>query len=347
MTTNVLVIGGGQAGLAAGYYLTLAGIDFIIVDGSSRVGDSWRNRYDSLLLFTPKGYSELPGLSFPGKKEQLPNKNETADYLETYASNFQLPLHLNTSVISLNKSNGLFYITTNKEDYIARHVIIATGPFHKEAIPDIASKISTDVKQIHSASYKNPEQLSEGDTLVVGAGNSGTQIAVEISKHRKVYLSSGHRPLLLPLHIGGKNIFYWFDKLGILKATAHSFIGKKIQSRPDPIFGFELKKRIKASAITLVPRTIDAKNKSIIFSDGSQREFTNIIWSTGFKPDYKWLELSHVINERGAIKHERGITPESGLYIVGMPWQHRRTSALIGGVGLDAQHVVNEIIRDH
>lgn len=316
------------------------------MDGSSRVGDSWRNRYDSLVLFTPKGYSELPDMPFPGKREQLPNKNETADYLEKYASNYQFPIHLYTRVISLSKNDGLFYIMTNKEDYIAHKVIIATGPFHKELIPDFASKISADVKQIHSASYINPGQLSEGDTLVVGAGNSGAQIAVEISNHRKVYLSSGHRPLSLPLHIGGKSIFYWFDKLGILKATAHSFIGKKIQSRPDPIFGFELKQRLKSSAITLLPRAIDAKNKNIIFSNDSQLEFKNIIWSTGFKPDYNWLELPRVLNERGAIKHQRGITTESGLYIVGMPWQHRRTSALIGGVGADAQYVVNEIIQN-
>lgn len=344
--TDVLIIGGGQAGLASGYYLKKSGIPFIIVDNHSRVGDSWRNRYDSLVLFTPREYSGLPGLNFPGKRNEFPTKNETADYLENYAAAFNLPIQFNTTVSKLNKNNGFFQIWTNQGSFVAKKVIIATGPFQKERIPSFASKISSEVKQLHSSAYKNPEQLLSGETLVVGGGNSGAQIAVEISTRGKVSLSVGHRPVFLPLRFCGKSIFYWFDKLGILQAPAQSFIGRKIQSRPDPVFGLELKQLIKTATIDLMPKSIDASHNGIHFSDGSVREFSNIVWSTGFKADYSWLDLPHVLfDEKGYIIHKRGVTSENGLYIIGMPWQSRRTSALIGGVGEDARYIVNSIAQ--
>ncbi|MFX3637375.1 MAG: flavin-containing monooxygenase [Candidatus Pristimantibacillus sp.] len=346
IVTDVLVIGGGQAGLATGYYLAQAGIDFIILDSGSRIGDSWRNRYDSLVLFTPKGYSELPGMSFPGDPEQFPNKNETANYLESYASIFQFPIHLLTRVKDVRKSNEEFQITTNKESYTARRVVIASGPFQKEWIPDFANDLPSQINQLHSSKYHNPEQLLSGDTLVVGAGNSGAQIAVELSKSRPVYLSTGHKPISLPLKIGGKSIFYWFDKLGILHATKNSFIGRKIQKRPDPIFGLELKEQINYSAVLLYPKVTGTDRNSVIFADGSHREFMNIIWGTGFRFDYNWLKIPHIFDLKGGIIHDRGITPEYGLYIVGMPWQYRRTSALLGGVGEDSRYIVESIINN-
>lgn len=310
------------------------------------MGDAWRNRYDSLVLFTPREFSRLPGMPFPGSRDQLPNKNEAADYLEAYADKYQLPIHLNTHVNNLSKSEGIYHISTNKGDYVAWEVIIATGPFQTDWKPEFASKLLTTINQIHSTNYKNPNQLLHGDTLVVGAGNSGAQIAVEISKQRQVYLAASRRPVSLPLQIFGKSIFYWFDKLGVLKTNVNSFIGRKIKARPDPVFGLEFKQRLKMNDIVLLPKAIDAHSNTIHFSDGSMREFTNIIWSTGFKSDYSWLKLPHVISEKGTIIHRRGITQESGLYVVGMPWQFRRTSSLMGGVGEDAKYVVNAIIQN-
>ncbi|RXZ82479.1 FAD-binding protein [Paenibacillaceae bacterium] len=346
IVTDVLVIGGGQAALATAYYLQRAGLDYIVVDGGERIGDAWRNRYDSLVLFTPRSYSQLPGMDFPGDPEQFPDKNDTADYLEKYAAALNATIHLQTKVLSVHKEQAGFVIATTKQSYRARQIVIATGPFQTPWMPAFAAKLSPKIRQLHSSEYRNPEQLQQGDTLVVGAGNSGAQIAVELADVTRVSLSAGEKPVFLPLKLLGKSIFYWFDKLGLLRATRNSFIGKKIQQRKDPIFGKELKQLLEASQVAMLPKTTGADKESLMFSDGQPREFANIIWSTGFHPDYSWLRIPRITNAAGALIHERGKTAEHGLYVVGMPWQHRRTSALLGGVGEDARFVVAAIKQE-
>lgn len=340
---DVLIIGASQAGLAAAHYLKEKNISFLIIGKEQNIGDVWRNRYDSLVLFTPRWYSSLPGLPLEGDPNGFATKNEIADYLERYAMHFNLPVYLNTEVCSLSKEKESFVVKTNTAEYIAQHVIVATGPFQKAFIPRFADTLTDEVFQVHTSQYVNPTALKEGPVLVVGAGNSGAQIAVELSKDRDVYLSIGHKMKFFPLDIMGKSIFWWFNKLGLLSADIQSKLGEFICKQGDPIFGLELKNLIRDGKVTIKPRTTGTHHKLISFVDGSKVEVENVIWATGFHSDYSWILIPGILNEKEKPIHSRGVSKVKGLYFLGLPWQYRRGSALIGGVGVDAKHIVESI----
>jgi putative flavoprotein involved in K+ transport len=213
---DVLVIGGGQAGLAMGYYLKRAGYRFQIVERNPRLGDSWRNRYDSLVLFTPRAYSALPGLPLPGDPNGYPTKDEMADYLERYASYFDLPVLMETGIRSLTCLNGGFRARTDAgELFDARAVVLATGAFQRSAIPAISRQLSPDVLQLTPETYKRPDQVPSGRVLVVGVGATGRQIAVELAATHEVLLATGRPRRVSPERILGKSVFWWMDRLGI------------------------------------------------------------------------------------------------------------------------------------
>lgn len=342
---DVLVIGAGQAGLAMGYYLKQHDILFAIVGKENRIGDVWRNRYDSLVLFTPRSFSSLPGMVLKGDPNGYPTKDEIADYLEDYAQKFELPIHLNTEVISLQKENEIFKVTTNHRRYMANKVVIATGPFQKPYLPPFAESLYDQVYQVHTSGYLNPSQLQDGSVLVVGAGNSGAQIAVELSEDREVYLSVGHKMRFLPLEIMGKSIFWWFQKIGLLDVHINSPLGRLISKQSDPIFGKELKHLLQEGKIKMKPKTESVSGDVISFADNSQIQVQNVIWATGFYFDYSWIQIPNVLDHRGKPVHQRGVTPVKGLYFLGLPWQFRRGSALIGGVGADAEYLINDILN--
>ncbi|MFK2826723.1 NAD(P)/FAD-dependent oxidoreductase [Bacillus sp. B190/17] len=342
-TYHTVVIGAGQAGLAMGYYLKKLGKSFIILDKNVEVGTEWSKRYDSLVLFTPRMYSTLPGLILKGDPQGFPTKDEIANYLKVYAESFQLPIQLKTEVTRVQKKDSAFYIETNWGEFQAANVIIATGPFQKPRVPDFANVLSPDILQLHSSQYKNPAHLQSGNVLVVGGGNSGAQIAVELSQERETYLSVSQKIKFLPLKIGNKSIFWWFDQAGILKASHDSWIGRKIQEKGDPIFGSELKKAIQNGHIILKNRTVHSRETVIHFEDKSTLKVQNIIWATGFISDYSWLNIEGVLNNIGKPIHHRGQTEIPGLYFLGLPWQHRRGSALLQGVGEDAQSIMRHI----
>ncbi|PMC39055.1 oxidoreductase [Bacillus sp. UMB0899] len=340
---DTIIIGAGQAGLAVGYYLKQFNKNFILLDKGHEVGESWKERYDSLVLFTPRMYSGLPGMKFQGELHSLPTKGEVVDYLGDYAEKFNIPIHFQTEVESVSKMDGHFFIETNKGEYVAKNLVIATGPFHIPSIPPLSKKLSGSINQLHSSHYRNPKQLVDGNVLVVGGGNSGAQIAVEISKERETFLAVSQKLSYFPLFLLGKSIFWWFDKLGILKATNTSFLGQLIQKRGDPIFGFELKDVIKQGNIKLKKRVTDGNQHKVFFEDSSELEIQNIIWATGFKTDFSWLKIDHVMNHKGHVIHNRGVTNIKGLYLIGLPWQYRRGSALLEGVGYDAEYIVEKI----
>jgi putative flavoprotein involved in K+ transport len=343
MVYDVVVIGGGQAGLAMGYYLRQTRLKFIILDNQARTGDVWRKRYDSLVLFTPRSYSALPGLPLTGDPEGFPTKDEVADYLERYAQHFELPIQHNYHVQKIHRENNFFTIETMNSRLTAEKVVVATGPFHTPSIPSFAAQLPDHVLQLHSSQYKNPAQLNKGPVLVVGGGNSGAQIAVELSEHYETYLSVSQKPRFLPLKVVGKSIFWCFDKFGLLKADRNSRIGKKVQSQPDPIFGSELKEKLKNNRITLKGRTKSIRNNEIEFDDSTTIPVQNVIWATGFKQDYSWIEIPNLLNDEGKIKYNRGVTDIEGLYFLGLPWQYRRGSALLLGVGDDAEFICHKI----
>jgi putative flavoprotein involved in K+ transport len=340
---DVIIIGAGQAGLSMGYHLLKQTNNFLIIDQSKQIGDSWKNRYDSLVLFTTREFSSLPGLQMKGDSQGFPTKNEVVEYLDLYARTFELPIQMETNVQSLEKQENTFLIKTNKEIMHSKQVIIATGPFQLPSIPSISKNLSNNVYQVHSSAYKNASQLLPGNAIVVGGGNSGAQIAVELSVSREVHLSISKDIRFLPLSFFGKSIFWWFKKLGILNATAESFIGKRIRGNGDPIFGNELKHLHLDQRIILHPRTIHCDQETFQFEDQQKIEVKNVIWATGFKSSYEWINISRVLDKTGNPVHSRGITQIEGLYFLGLPWQHKRGSALLLGVGEDAAYIANQL----
>lgn len=343
MLHGTIVIGAGQAGLAMGFYLKQRNEHFIILDKGLELGEVWKERYDSLQLFTPRLYSSLPGLSLNGKQHGFPTKDEIADYLKSYAEAFDLPVELNTEVLSVTRNDGGFCVETTKGKYLTRNVVVATGPFQTKRIPIFSSSLSENVLQLHSSEYKNPNQLQQGNVLVVGGGNSGAQIAVELSKERETYLAVSQKPRYFPLTIGGMSVFWWLDKLGILNVRNTSSIGELIQKKGDPLFGSELKNAIRNESVRVKARVVNGKNNQIIFEDATILEVNNIIWATGFQQEFEWLKVDGVFDQQKEIIHKRGISPVDGLYFLGLPWQSRRGSSLLQGVGDDAKHIVEHM----
>lgn len=338
---DVLIIGGGQAGLAMGYYVQQQKRRFLILDSNSQTGDSWRDRYDSLVLFTPRRYSDLPGLPFPGERDGLPTKDDVADYLLEYARLFLLPIRHDTAVLRVEKQDSLYLVHTREKTLRARNVIVATGPFHTPNIPSIHAQLDPDVVQIHTAAYKNEQQLQDGPVLVVGGGNSGAQIAVELAATRPVVLSMGQVRSFLPLHVWGKSIFWYLHRSGLLTLPGTTWIGKRWRQKPDPIFGYrsEILHLRQTNRLRLVERTVSFSGTTATFADGSQTAIRNVIWATGFLSDYSWLKVPGVLDEQGRPIHQRGVTASAGLFFLGLPWQHSRSSALLGGVGNDAKYL--------
>lgn len=338
---EIIIIGAGQAGLAMGYFLQQKNTSFIVIDSNPRVGDSWRNRYDSLVLFTPKKFSGLPGYSFPGNPHAFPTKDETADYLESYAKRFSIPIHLHTQVRALEWVEKEFIVSTNNKTYCAKKVVVATGPFQKPLIPAVSKQLTADIVQLHSSDYRNPSQLKEGNVLVVGGGNSGAQIAVELSRVQKTFLSVSQPIKFMPLQILDLSVFGYFDRLGLLQADVSSRRGMWLKQQREKVYGLELKKLLKSGQVIQKPRVGTVSDESKVgFADGSELEVQNIIWSTGFQMDYSWIHIDEAFDHNRQPKHQKGLGSVQGLYFLGLPWLSSRGSALIGWVGHDAQRLI-------
>ncbi|KGJ99041.1 flavin-containing monooxygenase [Thalassotalea sp. ND16A] len=348
---DFIVIGGSQAGLAMGYHLKQLGVNFLIVDAGDEIGSAWLSRWDSLTLFTPKKYNALPGLKFSGSRE-YPNKYDVAKYLKNYVATFNLPVQLNTKVESLEKNAGVYQVNANSRKLFCRNVIIATGPFHTPFIPSFAANICSTVKQIHSRDYVNTEQLNAGDTLVVGGGDSAVQILAEIAENGRTTFSSGVTSTAsLPQALFGKTLWWWLKSLGILSLSRHSFLGKILKNRMQPVIGTNVKALLNKENIQVLGRTVAAKGKTINFADASISSIKNIIWATGYKPDFSWLagEGSTPVKfeQDGYPTNHRGVGNSEGMYFIGLPWMHTRGSATLGGVAADAQYLADHIAQQY
>lgn len=279
---EVIIIGAGQSGIAMSHQLRSKGIkNHIIIDAQKHVGDSWRLRYKSLVLFTPRSYSALPGLEMKGDPDSYPTKDEVADYLEDYVAHFNLPHEMNTAVTRIEKDNNYFNVFTANEKLQSKKVVVASGSFQKSYIPPVI-KNKTVISYVHSSAYTEPKDLKDGTVLVVGGGNSGAQIAVELAEDRKVVLAISHQLNYLPLQIFGKSIFYWLEKLQLLYANTDTIRGRLFQKRHDPVIGKELKPAIKMKKVKIKPRVKEVIGNEVIFSDGSLLKVNQIIWATGF-----------------------------------------------------------------
>jgi putative flavoprotein involved in K+ transport len=340
---DVLVIGGGQAGLAMGYHLRQRGLRFLIVDAGPEIGHVWRSRWDSLQLFTSGRYSSLPGLPFPAAADTYPGKEEVADYLRAYAAEFELPVRLDTAGTSLARAaDGGYLIKAGADELEAGHVIVATGAFQTPFTPPLAAALPADLYQLHSADYRRPEQLPDGRVLVVGAANSGCQIALELSATRTVDLAVGARIPTVPQRPLGRDIWWWASALRLDRVTADSRLGRRLAGR-DQNVGAGPKQLGRRHGVTVRPRVDAAEGSGVSFADGAHAEYDAVVWATGFATDDSWVDVPDATDERGRLRQTRGITPAPGLYTLGRIWQHTRGSALLGWVGNDAAFLAEQI----
>jgi putative flavoprotein involved in K+ transport len=343
LVLDVLVIGGGQAGLAMGYHLRQAGQGFAIVDAASEIGDSWRSRWDSLVLFTPAQFDDLPGLPFPANDDTYPTKDDVATYLKTYAATFELPVRTNTRVSSVAKEGDRYVATTEHGPIEAARVVVATGPFQTPFVPDLSAGADPAIAQLHSSSYKRPDDLPSGPVLVVGGGNSGCQIARELAASHRVELAIAKTSPVVPQRLLGRDVWWWGSKLGVSKVTIGSKLGRRLSTR-DPIIG-QGPRSVAKAGVTLRKAVRSIAGRSVTFEDEATSEPAAIVWATGFRGSYGWIDVPGVLDEQGRPRHRRGITPAPGFFFLGLSWQWTRGSALLGWVGDDAAHLADGISR--
>ncbi|MGI8707336.1 MAG: flavin-containing monooxygenase [Actinomycetota bacterium] len=345
---ETLVIGGGQAGLATGYQLSRRDLPYKIIDANPRIGDAWRNRWDSLRLFTPNRLNRLPGMLFPGYHWGFASKNEWADYLESYARKFDLPVETGIKVERLTREGDRFVATSGDRRFEADNVVVAMSSWQRPRVPDYASELDARIVQFHVAEYKNPGQLQEGSVLVVGAGNSGAEVAIEVARTHEVLLSgpsTGAIPFR-PESVAARVLMPFIGRVIFHRVlTTRTPIGRK--ARPKMISTGEPLIRVKpkdlaAAGVERVARVTGVENGSPQLEDGRSVDAASVVWCTGFHPGFSWIDLP-VLGPQEPL-HKRGIVEsEPGLYFVGLKFLHSVSSEQIHGVGRDADYIARKI----
>jgi putative flavoprotein involved in K+ transport len=323
------------------WHLTQQRLDFQVLDAGPAVGHSWRSRWDSLRLFTPAQYDGLPGVPFPAPADIYPSKDEVADYLQSYAAGLGLPVRSNTRVTALRRVAHGFEIRIAEGFLRARQVVVATGPFQAPFVPPPAANLDASVTQLHSSAYRNPQSLPTDPVLVVGGGNSGLQIAQELAATRQVDVSISDSPPMLPQRLLGRDLFWWLTRLGLMRVAATSRLGGRMQARGEFVIGTR-RSDLERAGVRFRPRLVDAEGRTVRFADGSALDAGTIIWATGYRPDYSWIQVPGIVDD-GRLDHRRGVTDMPGLYFLGLSWQHTRGSALLGFVNDDAAYLAERI----
>ena len=348
---QTIVIGGGQAGLSAGYHLARQKLPFVILDANERVGDSWRQRWDSLRLFTPTRYDGLAGMPFRARAHYFPTKDEMAGYLEAYTQHFDLPVRTGMRVERLTKDDGRFILTASDgEQFEAENVVVAMANYQRPRVPAFAGELDKGIVQLHSADYRNPAQLQDGAVLLVGAGNSGAEIGVEVARSRETWLS-GNPTGEVPFSIDGLPARLLLIRL-VLRFLFHRVmtvdtpIGRRkreqILSHGMPLLRVK-SSQLKAAGVHRVPRTVGTKDGGPLLEDGRVLDVANVIWCTGFEPGFSWIDLP-VLSDDGLPQHEKGVVlQEPGLYFVGLHFLYAASSSMVHGVGRDAEYIAKAI----
>jgi putative flavoprotein involved in K+ transport len=350
--TDVLVIGGGQAGLAAGYHLQRHGIDYRIVEADARIGDVWRKRYDSLKLYSPASHAALPGLPHAMERHSYPTGPQFADYLETYAERFDLRVDTGVRIELLERPVGEgqpFVASAGDRRYEASQVIVATGAFQRPKVPAFAKQLGPSIRQLHSSQYRNPAQLADGPVLVVGLSHSGADLAHEIVATHPVILSGrAHGQLPVPLEsrrgrLGFRVYAAFFWHVATLDTPIGRRMANHVKTGGGPLIRWR-KPELKAAGVELVEaRTTGVKDGKPQLADGRVLDVANVLWCTGFATDYSWIRPSIKLDEFGWPVQYRGVAPTPGLYFLGVLFQYSFTSMLIVGAGRDAAYVVDRI----
>jgi len=340
---DVVVVGGGQAGLAVAWHLSREGLRYRVLEAAPELGRSWSSRWDSLRLFTPAEYDGLPGMPFPAPAGTYPGKGAVAEYLRSYAEAFGLPVELGARVTAMRRTDAGFELRSADRTWLARQVVVATGPFQVPFVPRAGAGLDGSVTALHSADYRTPESLPDGPVLVVGGGNSGFQIAEELAATRQVDLAIGTESPALPQRPLGRDLFWWLTRLGLMRVTAGSRLGRRLQGRADFLIGTD-RRQLSQAGVRLRPRLVDAAGRTVRFADGGSLDVAAVVWATGYRPDYSWIDVPGLLRD-DRVAHRRGVTEVPGLYFVGLPWQHTRGSALLGFVGDDAAHVARADAR--
>jgi putative flavoprotein involved in K+ transport len=349
---DVILIGGGQAGLATGYHLQRRGARFVILEANDRVGDSWRRRWDTLAVFTPARNNGLPGMPFPGPGHARPTKDEIADYMSAYARAMDLPVRTGVRVDGLERADdGGFVISAGTDRYDVAQVVVATGGFSEPRIPEFASELSPEITQLHSVEYRNPSQLQPGPVLVVGGSNSGGEIAHNAASAGHETWLSGRDTGQMPFDINGRvaravDRVIWPLVHHVL--TVRTPMGRKaaplIQQHGGPLERIRKGELEAVGVKRVVGRTVGVTDGLPLLDDGQVLDVRNVVWATGFRHEYPWIRLP-VIGPDGYPVHARGVVvSEPGLYFIGLPFQYAFTSSLIGGVGRDAGYVVERLM---
>ena len=348
--TDVLIIGAGQSGLALGYQLQQRGRQVLLVDRNNRIGDSWRGRWDSHTLYSPAIRDGLPGLPFPAGRTAYPTKDEMADYLEAYAAHFELPVRLGTAVESLTQEDGRLVARAGGSRIEAETVVVASGVFEKPHVPAFANELDPGITQLHSKQYRNLAQLQEGPVLVVGASHSGSDIAFEAAAKHEVVLS-GRDTGQLPAPIEtrrGRTLFHGLFFVGTHVLTVDTPLGRKmrphIRHGGAPLLRYRRPDLRRAGVERVLERTAGVQDGMPVLDGGRILDVRNVVWCTGFRPDFSWIELPLELGEDGYPVQYRGASTTPGLYFVGLPFLHSFASMLIGGAGRDTERVAEQIV---
>jgi putative flavoprotein involved in K+ transport len=348
---QTVVIGAGQAGLSVGYHLAQQGLPFVILEANQQVGDSWRRRWDSLRLFTPSRFNGIDGMPFPAPPHTFPTKDEMANYLESYAKRFALPVRTGVKVDRLSRQGSRYLVSAGGQRFEADHVVVAMATYQNRRVPPFGAKLDSGLVQLHSLDYRNPSQLRPGGVLIVGAGNSGSEIALELSRARHKVWMSGRSTGEIPFRISGLAGRLFLVRL-VLRFLFHrvlttdTAIGRKarpkIISKGGPLIRVKARD-LAAAGVEWVPRTAGVRNGLPVLEDDRVLDVANVIWCTGFQPGFSWIDLP-VMGEDGEPMQRRGVVEsEPGLYFVGLHFLYAMSSTMIHGVGRDAAHVAEVI----
>jgi len=348
---DVIVIGAGQAGLSVGYYLAQAGVRFTILDANQRIGDSWRRRWDSLRLFTPAKLDGLIGMRFPAPRNSFPTKDEMADYLEAYAARFRLPIRTGLRVDRLYKRGARYVVKTGAVELEAEQVVVAMASYQRAKVPDFAAALSADIVQMHSNDYRNRSQLKPGAVLIAGAGNSGSEIAMEtVRGGHRTWVSgraTGHVPFR-PEGFFGRNLLaplllrFVFHRLLTLRTPLGRRARPKMLAKATPLIRVK-PKDLTAASVLRAPRVVGVRGGRPLLEDGRVLNVANVIWCSGFQPGFDWIDLP-VFDDRGELLHQGGLVEsQPGLYFVGLHFLYAMSSSMIHGVGRDAARIVKAV----